>query len=139
ARGRGSSRRGWCASTTAPRGGARGGGPAGPPRGAALLLDISQCAGVMQLSLPALGADFAVCSGYKWLLGPYGTGFFWVSPDAQYQLQDGALYWMALEGARNFSALPMDDLKAAPGARRWDSPETASFLNLATWNAALDL
>lgn len=107
--------------------------------GAALLLDISQCAGAMHVSLPALGADFAVCSGYKWTLGPYGTGFFWVSPDAQYRLQDGALYWMALEGARNFSALPMNDLKAAPGARRWDSPETASFLNLATWNAALDL
>lgn len=107
--------------------------------GAVLLLDISQCVGAMQLSLPALGADFAVASGYKWTLGPYGTGFFWVSPDAQHRLQDGPLYWMALEGARNFSALPMNDLKPAPGARRWDSPETASFINLASWDASLDL
>jgi len=22
-----------------------------------------------------LGADFMVCAGYKWLLGPFGTGF----------------------------------------------------------------
>lgn len=107
--------------------------------GAALLLDVSQSVGAMKLSLHKLGADFAVASGYKWTLGPYGTGFFWVSPDAQDRLQDGALYWMALEGARNFDSLPLENLKTAPGARRWDSPETASFVNLAPWDAALDL
>ena len=49
--------------------------------GAALLLDITQCAGSMPLDIRELGADMAVCSGYKWLLGPYGAGFFWIASE----------------------------------------------------------
>lgn len=107
--------------------------------GAAFLLDISQCAGAMPIAIRELGADFAVSSGYKWLLGPYGTGFFWVSPEWTERLHEGPLYWQALDGARNFNSLPVRGLRAAAGARRWDSPETANFINLAPWDASLDL
>src|SRR6202171_5392224 len=44
---------------------------------ALLLLDVSQACGAAPLNVDALGADFLVCAGYKWLLSPYGTGFFW--------------------------------------------------------------
>ncbi len=107
--------------------------------GAMLLLDASQCAGAMPMTVAELGADFIVCSGYKWLLGPYGTGFFWVAPDAGERLKTGPLNYQALEGARNFTGLPVDNLRAVPGARRWDAAETANFTNLAALDAALDL
>lgn len=107
--------------------------------GAALLLDLSQCAGAMPISVRELGADFAVGSGYKWLLGPYGTGFFWVASEWTERLQLGAIYYMALDGARNFQNLPLSNLQPAPGARRWDSPETASFANLSVFDVSLDL
>jgi cysteine desulfurase / selenocysteine lyase len=107
--------------------------------GAALLLDISQCAGAMPIAIRQLGADFAVSSGYKWLLGPYGTGFFWAAREWSERLQEGPLYWMALEGARNFHSLSLNVPRAAAGARRWDSPETANFINLAPLDASLDL
>jgi cysteine desulfurase / selenocysteine lyase len=107
--------------------------------GAALLLDASQCVGAIPLDTRGLGADFIVSSGYKWLLGPYGTGFFWVAPEATQRLQTGPLYFMALEGARNFHSLPLDNLRAVPGARRWDSAETANFTNLAALEVSLDL
>jgi cysteine desulfurase/selenocysteine lyase len=106
---------------------------------AALLLDMSQCAGALPLDIGELGADFAVSSGYKWLLGPYGTGFFWIANEWIERLQLGSLYFMALEGARNFSSLPMENLRPVAGARRWDSPETASFTNLSALDASLDL
>ncbi|MGH9700502.1 MAG: aminotransferase class V-fold PLP-dependent enzyme [Candidatus Acidiferrales bacterium] len=106
--------------------------------GAAFLLDITQAAGAVPLSIRALGADFAVCSGYKWLLGPYGTGFFWIAEEWQERLRLGPVYWMAVEGARNFHTLPLTGLKLASGAVRWDSAETASFTNLAAWDASLD-
>ena len=107
--------------------------------GAGLLLDITQCAGAMPLSIRDVGADLAVCSGYKWLLGPYGTGFFWVSSEWTERLLLGAVYFMALEGARNLHAMPLENLQPAPGARRWDSPGTANFTNLAALDSSLDL
>jgi selenocysteine lyase/cysteine desulfurase len=107
--------------------------------GAMLLLDASQCTGAMPMTVAELGADFIVCSGYKWLLGPYGTGFFWVAPEAGGRLKTGPLNYQALEGARNFSELPAESLRVVPGARRWDAAETANFTNLAALDASLDL
>lgn len=106
---------------------------------ALLLIDASQCAGAIPLSMRDLGADFVTSSGYKWLLGPYGTGFFWASPEWVNRFPPGPFYWQALEGARNFHFLPLDELKAAPGARRWDSAETGNFINLSAWDASLEL
>jgi len=108
--------------------------------GAALLLDVSQCAGAMAMNIRDLGASMAVSSGYKWLLGPYGTGFFWVASEWTERLPLGAVYFMALEGARDFNAMPTaGNLRPAPGARRWDSAETANFTNLAALDASVDL
>jgi len=106
--------------------------------GAALVLDVSQIAGAMTLDVRALGAAMAVCSGYKWLLGPYGAGFFWVSSEWTERLPLGPVYFMALEGARKLHALPLENQRPLPGARRWDSPETANFTNLAAFDSSLD-
>ena len=108
--------------------------------GAALLLDVSQCAGAMPMKIRDLGASMAVCSGYKWLLGPYGTGFFWVASEWTERLPLGSVYFMALEGACDFNAMPTaGNMRPAPGARRWDSAETANFTNLAALDASVDL
>lgn len=106
---------------------------------ALLVIDASQCSGAIPLSMRELGADFVTSSGYKWLLGPYGTGFFWASPEWMNRFPCGPFYWQALDGARNFHFLPLDELKAAPGARRWDSAETGNFINLSAWDASLEL
>src|SRR3954471_13460880 len=50
-------------------------------QGALLLLDVSQCCGGMPLDVTRLGVDFMVCAGYKWLLSPFGTGFFWAKQE----------------------------------------------------------
>ncbi|MGB2887909.1 MAG: aminotransferase class V-fold PLP-dependent enzyme [Candidatus Acidiferrales bacterium] len=106
--------------------------------GATLLLDVSQCCGAMPLDVKTLGADFFVCAGYKWLLSPYGTGFFWVKREWSDRLVPGPFYWMALEGARQFHDLPLENLRALPGARRWDSPETSNFINLSAMAESLE-
>lgn len=107
--------------------------------GVALLLDLSQCACAIPLNLRDSGADFAVSSGYKWLLGPYGTGFFWVRRDSMPQLRPGPFYWTALEGARNFHSLPLEKIEPVADARRWDAAETANFSNLTALQASLEL
>ena len=110
-------------------------------QGALLLLDVSQCCGAMPLDVEQLGADFLVCAGYKWLLSPYGTGFFWVKSEHLSGARPGPFYWMAVQGADNFSSLHFDDPKPAPNAKRWDAPEWASYFNfnLAAMDASVEL
>jgi cysteine desulfurase/selenocysteine lyase len=107
--------------------------------GAALLLDVSQCAGAMPLDVNELGADFVCGAGYKWLLGSYGTGFFWARREWSERLGLGPLYWMALEGAEKHHGLPMERLRVVAGARRWDTPETANFTSMGAWAESLEL
>ena len=107
--------------------------------GTALILDLSQCAGGMPIDIRATGATMAVARGYKWMLGPYGCGFFWIAEEWIERLPLGAVYFMALEGAHDFHSMFSRALRPMPGARRWDSSETANFTNLAAYDASLDL
>jgi selenocysteine lyase/cysteine desulfurase len=106
-------------------------------QGALLLLDISQCCGGIPLNVNDLGADFLVCAGYKWLLSPYGTGFFWCKNEHAENMRPGPFYWAAQEGAENFSSLSCENPKLVPGARRWDMPETSNYFNFAAMDASL--
>src|ERR1700680_1612963 len=107
-------------------------------QGTMLLLDASQCCGGMPMDVTGLGADFVVCAGYKWLLSPYGTGFFWAKSEHTANMRPGPFYWTAAEGANHFGSLVFSDPKAAAGARRWDSAETASYFNLAAMAVSLE-
>jgi len=106
-------------------------------QGALLLLDVSQCCGAMPLNIYELGADFLVCAGYKWLLSPYGTGFFWSKNEHTEKMRPGPFYWAAQEGAENFSSLSWENPKLVPGARRWDMAETSNYFNFAAMDASL--
>jgi len=103
-----------------------------------LLLDVSQCVGAMPISVADLGADFLVAAGYKWLLSPYGTGFFWARQARIAEMRLGPAYWTATESAEAFHKLSGEDIKLTKEARRWDAPETSSFFNLAPMQASLE-
>jgi selenocysteine lyase/cysteine desulfurase len=47
-------------------------------RGILCVIDGAQAPGQIPVDLHALGCDFYVASGHKWLLGPKGTGFLFV-------------------------------------------------------------
>lgn len=107
-------------------------------QGTLLLLDVAQCAGAMPLKIAELGADFVAGTAYKWLLGPYGTGFFWARPEAIERMRPAPAYWMAFEDADKFHTLSAGEFRLSRGARRWDSPETANFFNLSAFDASLE-
>ena len=50
-------------------------------QGARSLLDGAQSLGAIPVNLPALGCDFFVSNGHKWLCGPKGTGILSVRTD----------------------------------------------------------
>jgi selenocysteine lyase/cysteine desulfurase len=107
--------------------------------GAWLVVDASQAVGALPLSVKELGADVVVASGYKWLLGPFGTGFFWIRRERVEELRPGPFYWMGARGMEQFHSFGLEKWEPVPGARRWDTPETASFYNLAALEASLEL
>jgi len=109
-------------------------------QGALFLLDASQSCGAIPMDVNQLGADFIVSAGYKWLLGPFGTGFFWAKSEHLAVVRPGPFYWMAVAGSENFAALNFEDPKPAESAKRWDSPEWASYFNfnLAAMDTSVD-
>jgi cysteine desulfurase / selenocysteine lyase len=107
-------------------------------QGTLLALDVSQCCGALPMNVHTLGADFVTCSGYKWLLGPYGTGFFWASSDLVAKFRPTPFYWQGIAGLAHYDELIFENPKASDGARRWDTAETASYFNLAGWDASLN-
>ena len=93
---------------------------------ASLVLDLTQSAGAIQTDFKEIKPDFAVVSNYKWMLGPYSTGFLFAAP--QYHegqpLEEG---WIIRKNSKNFSNLIeyIDDYHN--GATRYDVGERANF------------
>ena len=46
-------------------------------RGAFLLSDVMHAAGALPIDVNELGVDFLACASHKWLLGPFGMGWFY--------------------------------------------------------------
>ena len=104
--------------------------------GAALALDVTQSLGVLPLDLAAVDPDFMVAACYKWLLGPYSTGFLYAAP----RVQGGVPLewsWMAKEGSEDFSRLVDYREGFRPGARRYDVGEPSNFALMPMVSAAL--
>jgi selenocysteine lyase/cysteine desulfurase len=94
--------------------------------GSALVLDVTQSLGALPLDVAAIQPDFLVCPGYKWLLGPYSTGFLYVAP----RHQDGRPLeesWIGRAGSEEFARLVDYQDAYQPGARRFDVGERSNF------------
>ena len=109
-----------------------------------LALDVTQACAAMPLNLRETGADFAVCAGYKWLMGSYGTGFVWARREHTERMPPAPFYWMSAT-IDNFHDLSYDpdaeghfSWRAPTGALRWDVAETASFFHLSALAASLE-
>jgi cysteine desulfurase / selenocysteine lyase len=108
-------------------------------QGALLVLDVSQSCGAVPMDVHDLDADFLVCAGYKWLLSPYGTGFFWVKSEHQDIGRPGPFSWTS-QATDSFFALSYVDPQPSRSAKRWDSGEAATYFNfnLAAMDASVD-
>jgi selenocysteine lyase/cysteine desulfurase len=106
--------------------------------GAVTVVDGSQAAGAMPFDFGASGIDVYAVSGYKFLLGPYGTGLGLFSPAALDRLAVGDVNWWSVVGADDFNHLPTD-VELARGAQRYDAHEPASFNNLMPLSESLRL
>src|SRR6204780_3016661 len=96
--------------------------------GTLLVLDVSQSCGAIPMDVRRLGADFIVCAGYKYLLGPFGTGFLWMKPQNADLLRPGPYNWLS-QDVESFTRLNFVDPGPARTLSRWDAAETSSLYN----------
>ncbi|MCA9407775.1 MAG: aminotransferase class V-fold PLP-dependent enzyme [Candidatus Omnitrophica bacterium] len=93
------------------------------------VLNVAQSAGGMPVDLSNIPVDAVVGAGYKWICGPYGTGFAWIHPQLREQLDYNHAYWPVV--------LNNEDLKSEGpivytedhSARQFDIFGTANFFN----------
>lgn len=107
-------------------------------QGGLFVVDGSQGVGAVEINVHNLPVDVLAVAAYKWLLGPYGTGFAYFTPEVQDRLDVPVVNWMSVEGAEDFDALPTDQFTMDRSARVFDVPQTGSFLNLYAFEASLE-
>lgn len=103
--------------------------------GALFVADGTQGAGAIELNLDALPVDAMTAAAYKWLLAPYGTGFLFLGPKIQEQLELRVVSWLSVNGSEDFDALPAEEFTVTKSARRFD---ILAFLGMYGLDASLE-
>ena len=101
--------------------------------GIKLIVDITQAAGVIPLSLESLNADLIICSGYKWLGGHGGIAFAVFSNE----LLKKQPPWIGWFGGKNPFDMDATKLLLAETAAKY-TQSTLSYISAVGLNAALD-
>ena len=108
-------------------------------RGVAFVVNGAQAVGVRPIDVSGAPIDVLVSVGWKWLLGPYATGFCWVRPELLTRLQYNQVYWLSMLTADDLGREQLDlTLRADPGAARYDVFATANFFNFKPWAASVE-
>ena len=106
--------------------------------GAVLIVDGSQSVGALPIDVREIQPDVLVCTGYKWLLGPYSTAVAYFGPryDRGEPIEEN---WIARRGSANFQRLVDYEDEYEPGAIRYDGGERSNFVLLPILIEALRL
>jgi selenocysteine lyase/cysteine desulfurase len=107
--------------------------------GVAFVLNISQALGARRFSVASAPVDAVTGVGFKWLCGPYGTGFCWIRPELRESLEYNQAYWLSMQTADDLAKEPgAPVLRSDLGARRYDVFGTANFFNFKPWTASIE-
>jgi cysteine desulfurase/selenocysteine lyase len=102
------------------------------------VLNAAQGLGARVLDLQASPMDAVTCCGFKWLCGPYATGFCWLTPALRESLMSRHAYWLAMQAGKPLDQMRDYSLRNDLGARAWDVFCTANFFNFVPWVAAIE-
>ena len=107
-------------------------------RGALLLVDATQGAGVIDLDVRKLDPDFVVFPTYKWLLGPYGRAFLYIAKrhQAATPLEQTSYGRRAVRAEQQ---VYFTDTGYVSGARRFDMGERDHFISMEMAAVGMDM
>ena len=107
-------------------------------RGVIFVVNGSQALGAKTLDLSSAPIDAFTCCGFKWLCGPYGTGFCWIKPEILETLEYRQAYWLAMQQGRSLNKMREYKLRDDLGASAYDVFCTANFMNFMPWTASIE-
>jgi selenocysteine lyase/cysteine desulfurase len=87
-------------------------------QGIYFILDAIQGLGALKLDVKRAKVHALSTGGYKWLLGPLGTGILYIAPEFMDELKVWLVGWMNVVNAEDFLNY---ELKFLPDARRFES------------------
>lgn len=104
---------------------------------ALFIVDGTQSVGALPMDIEEFKIDALVCSGYKWLLGPYSIGLAYYSEffDTGKPIEHS---WMNKSQAEDFTRLADYTDMYKPGASRFNVGESSNFILLSMLSTALD-
>jgi selenocysteine lyase/cysteine desulfurase len=104
--------------------------------GALMIIDGTQSVGAMPFDVQKLQPDALVCSGYKWLMGPYSIGLAYYSEyfDAGIPVEEN---WINRKDSEDFTGLVNYEADYQPGALRYEVGEHSNFILIPMLLAAL--
>ncbi|MCG2634187.1 MAG: aminotransferase class V-fold PLP-dependent enzyme [Gammaproteobacteria bacterium] len=103
--------------------------------GAAFCVDAIQSLGALPFDLQAIGADFVMADGHKWMLGAEGLGLFYCSVEWRERLSLHQYGWHMTEQYSNFDAI---EWQPAASARRFECG-SPNMLGVQALHASLSL
>ena len=104
------------------------------------VVNASQALGARPIDVSDIHIDAVISVGFKWLCGPYGTGFCWMKPDLLRSLDYNQAYWLTTYTADDLGReegevrLP----EGPPSAGTYDVFGTANFFNFKPWAASVE-
>jgi cysteine desulfurase / selenocysteine lyase len=101
------------------------------------ILNVSQAVGAFPVDVSRLPVDAIICAGYKWMLGPYGTGFCWIKPEVRDTLNYNHAYWQSMLNETQLMSTEEIVLSEHKSARNYDTFGTANFFNYVPWTASI--
>lgn len=104
--------------------------------GGYLIIDGTQSVGALPFDVNEIKPEALICGGYKWLLGPYGTGLGYYN----HRFNNGEpieYSWITRLGSEDFEGLVDYEDNYHAGAQRYDAGGRSNFINVAMQLAAL--
>jgi len=98
----------------------------------------SQAIGARALDVQRTPLDAVASCGFKWLCGPYGTGFLWMRPQLRESLEINRAYWLAMQRGRSLNDMREYRVRDDLGSYTYDVFCPASFLNVLPWTASVE-
>lgn len=112
-------------------------GPYCKDRGILLYVDATQALGALTLNVKLVQPAMVAVHGYKWLLSPNGSAFFYVSPELRRRLEPNVIGWRSHEDWRNVNRLHHGAPVFKESAEKYEGGMPA-FPCLYAMDAALD-